>query len=340
MLQRDEILERVAPALHPIANYILQRVNICADHGVDEDDLRDLHIGDASLTAQNVPTLTAAAEAFREALLGHFYLNLDLLQLVRAVPLPGGAQGQRPAAPPRRPPPFVYHQERQQLQALRTLERRQKGQRLADAALSMMGWFHWTTSGARVPGKDGHFGRDYAPKHQWSDEEGIHFNDFALWMNKEEAAEPDRGSWMNCWEAAMFSAYKAKLKTRFQLQAMHRRASMRYRMMDTPGGEDKTGAVAYYGLVLSQELHFNSSVPFAPQAGLIPQRGDLLFWGRNEHVGISLGRSWERPRPNDPDPPYDYAMSLWVHNGGTFSRQPIEELNIGHPLRFVPCPFF
>jgi hypothetical protein len=38
-------------------------------------------------------------------------------------------------------------------------------------------------------------------------------------------------------------------------------------------------------------------VPFVPRAGLIPRSGDILFWQRNAHVAISLGRTWASGKP-------------------------------------------
>jgi hypothetical protein len=84
-------------------------------------------------------------------------------------------------------------------------------------------------------------------------------------------------------------------------------------------------------------LKFFSSVPFCPAAGLVPEKGDILFWNRHDHVAVSLGRTFVDGSAKDE------MMSVWTHNFGKFSRLDLEEmpphLKEEAWLRFVPCPF-
>jgi len=49
-----------------------------------------------------------------------------------------------------------------------------------------------------------------------------------------------------------------------------------------------------------------------PAAGLVPQPGDVVFFSAEEHVAVSLGRTWAGA-------PVDRFMSLWHHNNRTMA---------------------
>jgi hypothetical protein len=151
-----------------------------------------------------------------------------------------------------------------------------------------------------------------------------------MWVNG-TGPLPSPLAHMNCWEAVLFSAYRASLVSLTWLQTIHRRASVvnEFNHWITGRGE------ANYDRALSYALGFLDSVPFAPQAGLIPREGDVLYWDRNEHVAIALGRRWVNGNPEDS------IMSHWHNNGGTFSVLTLEDLPIWARtgFRFRPCPF-
>jgi hypothetical protein len=109
------------------------------------------------------------------------------------------------------------------------------------------------------------------------------------------------------------------------LRAIHAKAAAAY---------EKHGEEQRYYHVLEFFLGVHNSVPMVPQVGLIPKRGDILYWGGSDHVAISLGRIRSNGEPKD------HLMSLWHHRGGTFSQITLEEMPHSLPRpNFRPCPF-
>jgi hypothetical protein len=245
---------------------------------------------------------------------------------------------------------------------------RDRGKRLADAALRMDGWFKWVKSGAVAPDQPGHVvGTPYGIKSEWDhtrtdrtdepwEDHELKRNDFATWM--QGGPPPSPVAYMNCWEAVLFSAYRAGLTTREQLQTIHRKAALAYHLGHARNNwdvrqalpsfarrqlarhretadEKVPGASERYGRALSHAFQFYSSVPFEPEAGLVPAMGEILFWDRDNHVAISLGRTWVNGVAKD------YIMSHWRHPYDGFNRITLKDLRSDMPtrFRFRPCPF-
>jgi hypothetical protein len=243
-----------------------------------------------------------------------------------------------PAPPPPPPAPNQYAEYVARLKRLRTQTARDHGRLLAVAAGRMDGWFHWVKSGpvsaadlqqAQAAGQVQRVGPLFGPREHWQQNQGLRRNDFALWVNG--GAVPSPLAHMNCWEAVLFSAYRANLVTFPWLQTIHRKAAVVNQFIHrrTGGGEEN------YYRALSQALGFVDSVPFLPEAGLVPHPGDVLFWDQTEHIAIALGRRWVNGSPED------HIMSHWHNNGGTFSALTLEDLpNWAQTrFRFRPCPF-
>ena len=159
-------------------------------------------------------------------------------------------------------------------------------------------------------------------------------NDFASWLIA-NGNQPGFNSRMNCWEAVLFSAFRAGLVSKLWLQTVHRKAAQAYEMHDRAGSQRTSPASAHYFRALSHVFNFFSSVPFDPRAGFIPQPGDILFWHCDKHVAISLGRTWADGVPED------RILSLWLHAGGRFAQLTVGEMPkwMMNDIRFVPCPF-
>ncbi len=235
----------------------------------------------------------------------------------------------------------IHAAEIARLRVLRTPGSAVTGRQLADAALAMDGWFHWVSSGPKVPGFAGHGGLNYQVKSHWTrtqtdvgvDVHPMKQNDFAAWLLYPVAPQPNAHSFMNCWESVLFSAFQAHLVDKVWLQTIHRKAALSYEIHHRVGNAGDAGS--HYGLALSQAFKFNASVPFVPAAGLIPRKGDILFWDREQHVAIALGRYWVNGQPED------RMMSLWHHHNATFSQLTLEDMPVwmANTLRFLPCPF-
>jgi hypothetical protein len=170
----------------------------------------------------------------------------------------------------------------------------------------MLNWFHWVSSGPAEPDFHGHYGMLYGPKTSWTrtrkdvriETHALKRNDFAGWLTA-NGAVPGNNSWMNCWEAVLFSAFRANLIDKIRLRTIHNKAALAYQLCHRHGRETLTNAGSHYSLALSQAFNYFASVLFEPRAGLIPQVGDILFWARDEHVAVSLGRYWENGVPKD-----------------------------------------
>jgi hypothetical protein len=277
-------------------------------------------------------------DGFREALIlrcAEFDMpDMVAKEINQIAPLntPAPAAHAAPAAHVVPPPPPGHHAEFQKLSRLRTQQSHERGERLADAALRMDGWFHWAKSGPNQPGYGGVFLKDEAAFKAKG-------TDFTRWLTR-NAAEPGANSTMNCWEAVLFSAYRARLVDAEWLRALHNNASEAYRQhynQLVDGVED----VEHYFRTIVEGLGFNNSVLYIPDAGLFPRRGDILFLGE-DHVAVSLGRSWNENLSHLGHSAMDHMMSLWKHNGGKFAHLCIADIYEGwstNKPRFAPCPF-
>jgi hypothetical protein len=136
---------------------------------------------------------------------------------------------------------------------------------------------------------------------------------------------------MNCWEAVLYSAFEAKLVDKSWLQTIHRKAALAYQFNHRLGSNGEE----HYFKALSYALgYYSGSFPYRPAGGLIPCEGDVLFFGCDDHVAVSLGRDTSCN-------PHDWMMSLGTHNDGTFSLLSLKTLPqlVQESVRFVPCPF-
>ncbi len=333
LLQVQQIFTGVGrPNLVAHAPLVLQLVQIYVNNDADSEDLfRDAVLSEL---ANDLPMVAVVPDQVRNA----FINRCDAWSLIDnqaasraqalALQLPGP-----PAAPPPPPAPNVYLAHVQRLRRLRTERATGRGVQLAATARLMNGWFTWVPSGpvnqgllALVPNA----GPMYQPKQLWNHGAGMRRNHFAEWINR-NGPIPSPRAHMNCWEAVLYSAYRANLVTLDWLRFTHRRAAFVNEFNHLRGGNGEE----HYGRALSHALGFYDSVPFAPHPGLVPQEGDVMYWDQNEHVAISLGRRWVNGAAED------RIMSHWHNNGGTFSELTLEDLPVWARtgFRFRPCPF-
>jgi len=331
------ITQAARPALMPHAPLLVQFINIyIANHADSEDYFRSVIL---EQIIGSLPATGAVPNQVRAAVIAAcddwcIVENQDLSRTqLMLVPLGG------PPAPPQLPPPTrqAHAEDVQRLRRLRTRLARDRGRLLAAAARRMAGWFHWVNSGPVTTGLlalSPNAGRLYAPKEHWDHSPDNHGwyqhaprrNDFAAWVNA-TGPIPSPLAHMNCWEAVLFSAFRAGLTTVDWLRFMHRRAAL--------VNEFHRATSDHYGRALSHALGFYDSVHFVPSVGLVPYEGDIVYWSRDEHVAISLGRRWVNGRAED------RLMSHWHNNNGTFSELTLEDLPQGMRtgFRFRPCPF-
>jgi hypothetical protein len=341
MLNKERVKELIPPDFYPFAEYITEIAKLYVERGGDETMVETIILGDA---VANSVECTAAA--FRDAFIRQceeWWLSPQLRQEIEGIAVPAqgpalvdyGAQHADDIARLRRLRPLAITK--------RTLAKIRYGGLLARKAVEMENWFHWVSSGAKEPNSHGEWGMDYGPKVSWTrtrtqmrvEQHAEKRNDFASWLVA-NGNEPHSESFMNCWEAVLFSAFRAKLVDKHWLQTIHGKAAFAYQFQHLRGNRKLTEAGVHYSEALSQGFGYRDSAPFEPRAGLIPRQGDILFWDRNTHVGISLGRSWVNGKASD------RAMSLWLHNNGRFARLTLNDPNLERmrgTLRFVPCPF-
>jgi hypothetical protein len=350
LAQVEQILMQVRPDLLPHAPLLLQIANIY----INGDDTFELYVEQAlqqlASPHGNVPHGSVASvvrNRFVDCCENTWpFDNADQLRtqaMALAVAGPPGPPGPPPPPHAQAQAPPEYAEYVARLRWLRTGTSRVRGGRLAEAARLMDGWFHWVPSGP-VPAPDVHqaqkadqvqpVGPMFGPKEHWQqDDGGMRQNDFARWVNGGDL--PSQQAHMNCWEAVLFSAFRANLVTLTWLQTIHRKAAMINEFIHerTGGGE-----VNYYR-ALSQALGFVDSVPFVPP-WLVPHPGDVLFWEQTEHIAIALGRRWVNGISED------HIMSHWHNNdwhddAGRFSALTLEDLPVWlqTDFRFVPCPF-
>lgn len=150
-------------------------------------------------------------------------------------------------------------------------------------------------------------------------------SDFANWIRggKENTNQPDvsTGS-MNCWEFALFSAYKLGQVSYPQLVNLHNQAAAAGQLAAKqvapmgPAWEEGVGKVGYKQTF---ENALGASTAQAWSPGVVPPAGDMVFFGSEKgpltHVAISLGTT-------DADGNTE-VMSLW---NGHVVRTTVEKL--------------
>lgn len=229
------------------------------------------------------------------------------------------------------------------LRRLRTTERERRGRQLAAAAVRLLGRWRWVQ---RAPDS-------ILPYiHRRQNETGYtDINAFDRWLRSGGPA-PTGTTALNCRDAVLVTAREAGLLTSGQLRAAYDYAEAQARallkgtlltMQTTPGKswgqqDTQTGLRAYVAWLtaIDQRLtRYPEALPVARKYGLIPRAGDVVFVRGNppDHVCISLGRTWVENKP------IDRVASLWHHDGGRFSRQPLDEMGPESQLVFLPCPF-
>lgn len=354
-LTEQQVREQLKDVHKPYVKYILKIANLyVATYPENKSIIRIICLPSASSAAEDhlarlprAEVQKRTPEVFRDAFIEQCADNdMSLPEGLGAVPLP------RPPAPAINFDDFGPDLRR--IRRLRTETTAENGRRLAREAEKMEGWFHWVNSGPLEPGLERHWGIPYGPKTFWHDKKTheLKRNHFAHWLVRNHYLGPN--SFMNCWEAVLFAAFRAHLVDKRWLRNIHDKAARAY---------ERLGNKDHYYQELSRAFNFDASIRFKyyaipfepepelharknrgdilflrpnPRAELVPQVGDILFWGRDEHVAISLGRSWAKGHQPD-----DTMMSLWKHNGGRFAKLSLGDLSpeMRTETRFVPCPF-
>jgi hypothetical protein len=330
------------PAFHPFAAYITQIANIYVTAGMDQT----LVLAGCVSNAAGEATASTPA-AYRDAFIAQcneWDPPPGAEALVRAVPLPPPPLHPVVNIPP---PPVNYKSfyavDIARIRGLRTRTSIQNGRRLAATAKSMKNWFRWIGTGPREPGFQYHDGIPFGLRTAWTakrtdnfgvfpsgiETHDIKWDNFAKWL-VENDEQPDYASYMNCWEAVFFSAWRANLVTKLRLQQIHQAAALAYRNRYVANGG--RGGAECYDEALKRALNFFASAPFKPEAGLIPREGDIVFWDGLQHVAISLGRTWASGEPDD------RVMSLW-HNPFEITSIDVLSPYVSGRVTFVPCPF-
>lgn len=328
-------------AFHPLVPYITQIANVAIAAGMEQGLVGTICISNAAGSAA-APTAAAFRDAFIEECNGWDAPDGTAAQIT-AVPLPQAAARPGPVFRPSVNYKTLYAQEILRLRGLRTNASIQNGRRLAAAAKLMKNWFRWVGSGPREPGFQYHDGVPFGIRTAWTakrtdkfveypdgiERHEIKWDSFAKWL-VENDEQPDYSSYMSCWEAVFFSAWRAQLVSKNWLQRIHQQAARAYRNAYQQNGS-RGGGESYYTM-LKQALNFPGSVPFEPKAGLIPREGDIVFWDGLQHVAVSLGRTWASGASEG------RVMSLW-HN--PFELTDIQVLSpyVAGRVTYVPCPF-
>ncbi|MDN3351901.1 hypothetical protein [Actinomadura sp. DC4] len=197
------------------------------------------------------------------------------------------------------------------------------------------------------------------PKAGWRSSEVTnerHPNDMARWLAHEDAPEPAETGIMNCWDAILFSAYRARLVDKRWLQQIydyasnvainatryHRRYDRGDDSYEYPMVKDRFGRkwyrpmAEYYGALMAT-LYGGPLQRYAvdPESGVggpdIPA-GHIVFFDWPEHVAISAGTrdaqgrqiifgSWIHPK-SLPDP----ENPVWKKPFGFMQETTVEEL--------------
>ena len=216
---------------------------------------------------------------------------------------------------------LLTHQHSKDLEELagaRSLANRKAGKKLAQAALSLKGWFHWMPAGPEEEGV-----HRFAPKEKGGEKDTT--NAFAVWLNR-GGPPPNKDSYMNCWEAVFFSAYTAGLVALEGLRFMHSKATQSARQVNS--------SLEYFDKLMLA-LGFAESVPMVEQIGLIQKAGDIVFVASDHHVAVCAGRSQGTGLAAV------QVMSLWKHPEDGFLNISIKEFPpvLLKEVRFAPCPF-
>jgi hypothetical protein len=356
MLTEEEVKGKLRKEFRPYAAYITEIANAYVTRGANPEKVA-VCLDEA---AKNLRAITP--QAYRDSfmnlcddefndVLGDGISYEDLVQIRRGImaikvpPLVAVAQ-------PTLVDYYALHEhDLDRLRKLRTEETIKHGRALALAAVKMEDWFHWVQSGPTEPGFGGALGLDYGPKVKWTmtrTDVGIEHhdekqNDFAAWLfgtkGGKAGPEPNSQSSMNCWEAVLFSAYRARLVDKYWLRAIHGKAAFAYAFQHKQvnfAGNQAYALGENYFQALSDAFGFRNSVPFEPRAGLIPKTGDILFWDRDQHVAVYICGSLSVKNGEVTH----YAMSLWHDNNKRFARVPLENWSrYLEKLRFLPCPF-
>ena len=217
----------------------------------------------------------------------------------------------------------------ERLERLRRPEDRIRGNWYAESALKLSGCFHWTSSGPEGPEKK------FAPQTRQSitntnseGEKPTHHaekrNDFLIWIT-EGGAEPGPQSYMNCWEAIFFSAYKAGFSMDL-IRKIHANASQ---------SASKANLADIYYQKLLGILKIHGSFPLIPEIGLMPEPGDIVFVADEFYVTMCVG--WQ---PSQAWMASVQVMSLWTRPRDGFNQVTLADFAHEQDfLRFSPCPF-
>jgi len=148
-----------------------------------------------------------------------------------------------------------------------------KDERLVSTAEGLQGHLYW--AGNSGPGSDGQIKTTTTRRTDNDLLDGVfgnqvetNTNDFAVWVRG--GAEPTDASKMNCWEAIMYSGWKAGVIPKSWIITVHADA-----------------AAGSYMDVLAARLNMGSAVPYAH--GTPPPRGSIVFMNGLAHVALSLG---------------------------------------------------
>ena len=231
----------------------------------------------------------------------------------------------------------------QRLRRLRSVESDRRGRRLAAAAQRLLGRWLWVQ---RAPDSVVPY------RHVREDTTGYtDINAFDRWV-RSGGNSPTGTTALNCRDAVLVTAREAGLLSHGQLRAAYQAAAVearrllgstllamqRTRPVNFSSSMNTTGSNAYLAYVRrvdQQLIGYSGAIPVSVSNGLIPRAGDVVFVKGSPpaHVCISLGRSWRSGSA------VDEVASLWHHDGGKFSRQPLASMAYESQLVFVPCPF-
>jgi hypothetical protein len=179
-----------------------------------------------------------------------------------------------------------------------------RGKALLAAAKALDGWFTW------IPSQSVDL-KSQADR-----------DDFARWVYNSQT-EITQESAMNCWEAVLYAAHKAGLKSHSELLAMYEGADHWHGPGHAPAvGRDR----------LMDYLGYSESFEFHPDADYALEPGDIVFLGGDHHIAI-----YEK---YDAGTKQHYVCSHYkipevgFKSVGCRSLPPTEM-----KWRFAPCPF-
>ncbi|MFB7294174.1 hypothetical protein, partial [Actinacidiphila glaucinigra] len=168
-----------------------------------------------------------------------------------------------------------------------------------------------------------------------------HTNDFATWIRG--GSEPTSESTMNCWDAIIFSAYRAKAITFDDIKKIYFEAAQAYRTSGPSDDRDELERRSDYYTSLMRSLYVGKLVDYRinriTRVGVTAvHAGFLVFFGDMRHVVISTGTRDNMNRQQ--------VLSLWVEpehipagavsmeaTYGPMQKTSIEELAASDALR-------